>query len=603
MTNQPASTSWRGRPRSHHARRIGPGQSGRRQRGGGRCHAPADPTRWAILIGAQNYDDQSLTRLDYPLADVKLLADALVKRYKVPAEQAVVFADESLVRLEQAIPDRLAKLGADAKLLVYVTGHAYKDDHGVVYLRSKNFDFKRPNLTGLELQWLVDQLEKCPAKEKLLLLDCSQAGAGDDLARDIVHGGDAAIAENASRPCTLRTVWAIASCRAGQRGQVWPTKGHGLFAWCLAEGYAGRADTNHDGRVEPTQLIGYLQGAMSAAGGESESCATPQLFRPDDRPPRLTDDANKEIRKLAALLRNVKIDMDAAREQYVATRHAAGKELEPRLLWSLLLTKGKESDAATKRFEALKGEKPDLLLPMQGLAWLRFQKRTYTAGMNDLVELIDKIPNRQSPAVLIPPGCGDLQVGRPVAAVRRHSRTRGLSPGTELLAELDAAVAKHGSEGQRLYQEGRDHSASVLADFDQQLASGTDPARSPSSRWSGIGWSTTPTSPSSSIPMISWPGWTSRDSPSALPRLAARPAATIPAPRVWPAVTISPTSRRPTRSTAAEPPAGREPAWPPAAADHGLFTSAVRDKAADKRHSLREVGVGRLGNQRVERSS
>ena len=334
-------------------------------------------------------------------------------------------------------------------------------------------------MTGLGLQWLVDQLEQCPAKEKLLLAwDCCQEGEGARLAPRAVVDRDDPRAEGAARPLAR-----LRMPRGGGKLQGRParpalcrTKGHSLFAASVADGYSGRADANRDGCVETTELFRISSGRHGRGGKRSEGCPDART-RPPRRPTApLSHDAKKSIRKLAALLRNVKIDMDAAREQYVATRHAAGKELEPRLLWSLLLTKGKESDAATKRFEALKGEKPDLLLPMQGLAWLRFQKRTYTAGMNDLVELIDKIPNRQSPAVLIPPGCGDLQVGRPVAAVRRHSRTRGLSPGTELLAELDAAVAKHGSEGQRLYQEGRDHSASVLADFDQQLASGTDPA-------------------------------------------------------------------------------------------------------------------------------
>ena len=143
-----------------------------------------DNARWAIVLGAQDFDDRSLTPLEHAVADAKLVADALVKRYRVPADQALVLTDESLVRLEQAIPDRLAKIGAEAKLIVYVVGHAYLDDKGAVYLAPKNYDAKRPDVTGLALQWLVDQLEQCPAKEKLLLLDCCQEGEGADLRRE-----------------------------------------------------------------------------------------------------------------------------------------------------------------------------------------------------------------------------------------------------------------------------------------------------------------------------------------------------------------------------------------------------------------------------------
>ena len=51
--------------------------------------------------------------LDYPVADATLLADVLVKRDKFPADQAVLFLDESRVRLEQGSAERLAKIVAE----------------------------------------------------------------------------------------------------------------------------------------------------------------------------------------------------------------------------------------------------------------------------------------------------------------------------------------------------------------------------------------------------------------------------------------------------------------------------------------------------------
>ncbi len=95
---------------------------------------PADQTRWAILIGVQNYEDQSLARLDHTDADAKLLHDTLVDWYKVPADQAVLFSDDSLVRLEQGIPPVLGRITAEDKLVVYFAGHAYRAEDGRVYL-------------------------------------------------------------------------------------------------------------------------------------------------------------------------------------------------------------------------------------------------------------------------------------------------------------------------------------------------------------------------------------------------------------------------------------------------------------------------------------
>ena len=85
------------RHKSRGAHRVGP--------------AAGRPDPLGILIGTQDYEDKSLGRLEYPVADAKQLADVLVKRYRLPAEQAIVLADESRVRLEQGIPERLAKSG------------------------------------------------------------------------------------------------------------------------------------------------------------------------------------------------------------------------------------------------------------------------------------------------------------------------------------------------------------------------------------------------------------------------------------------------------------------------------------------------------------
>ena len=90
----------------------------------------------------------------------------------------------------------------------------------------------------------------------------------------------------------LRTVTAVVSCEAGQRGHAWPAKNHGLFAWCLADAYSGCADANRDGRLEPTELFEFMQ-KMEAAGRELNVAETPKLVLPDATPPRLSEDGEK----------------------------------------------------------------------------------------------------------------------------------------------------------------------------------------------------------------------------------------------------------------------------------------------------------------------
>ena len=73
----------------------------------------------------------------------------------------------------------------------------------------------------------------------------------------------------ALKPQAQSRLAAEGDCRGklpeGAAGLDLPDKEHGLFAWCLAEGYGGAADANRDTLVEPTELFAYLQKEMPAA--------------------------------------------------------------------------------------------------------------------------------------------------------------------------------------------------------------------------------------------------------------------------------------------------------------------------------------------------
>lgn len=426
-----------------------------------------DPGRWAIVIGIQDYEDGSISRLSYAVADAKLLHDSLVSRYQTSADQVLLLTDDSLVRLQQGILDRLAKLAADSKLLVFVTGHAYRNEEGKVYLAPKDFDPKRMSATGLPLQWLVDELEKCPAAEKLLLLDCSHAGKGADLASEPSTAEMIRSLKTPPGRAPLRTITAIASCGSGQRGVDWLEKRHGLFAWLLARGYAGEADKNRDNRLEPSELFGYLQEAMATSSERIGTSQTPELFLPDNRPPRLSEEAKAAIRKFANYVRQNHVDLSEAESEYAGAVMVAGKEIEPRLLYGLLLLKNKQRDLAQKQFDAIKTQCPDLLLPLQGTAWGLFEKRAYPSGVDALVELISKIPkstkadsySRSQQQVLY--WAGQLREFVALAVDDGHRIS---------LSALDAAVLHQNADARRLYEEGRAKSKAIHATFERQIA-------------------------------------------------------------------------------------------------------------------------------------
>ncbi len=437
----------------------------------------SDRSRWALLIANENFEDRSLSQPEHAAADAKLLRGALVGRYKVPLDQTLTLTDESLVRLEQSVPDFLGRLGAGDKLLIYVAGRAYKAEDGKVYLAPRSFDLRRMNVTGLPLQWLVDRLEGCKAKEKLLLLDCGRAGDGADLEREPSSAEMLGSLDAPPGRAALRTVTAIANSKAGGRGAVWPERGHGLFAALAAEGYSGAADKNRDLRLEPTELFGYLQEAILSPAEKLAVAQSPELFLPDNRPPRLSEQAKTAIRRLAAYLGQNRIDIEAATSDYRSAARASGKEIEPRLLFGLLLMRHKQRDAATKHFEEVHLQQPDLLLPLEAIAWMRFERRAYQSGVNELRELVSKVPPPKKPGQSYSESA--RQVFYWVGQLREYAARAAKEirrPSAAAIAELDAAVARAGTEAQRFYDQGRAKSRGIYADFDKRIAAATSGA-------------------------------------------------------------------------------------------------------------------------------
>ncbi len=382
--------------------------------------------------------------------------------------------DPSSVSLEREVPEFLKLVPADARLIVYFAGHACKDDKGKVYLAPKDFRSDKPEVNGRPLQWLVDLMEECPAKEKLLLLDGSHAGSGAEQPREPSSAEMIAALKRRPNRALLLTVTAVASCQQGQREVELAGKQHGLFAECLVEGYGGAADANHNTRIEPTELFAYLQKAMAAEGQGKQ---TPEIFLPNNAPPRLSEAAKVAIRHLADFAAQAKIDPDELEQDYASAAQLAGSEPEPRLIYGLLLMKRKDSEGrekATQHFQTVKSDMPDRLLPYAALAWLRMEKRSYALAVNELAAMVRKIPR--------PSGGETAYSGEAKYLFGWSGKLRELAAGVgepsrplnEALAALDAAVSAHGPLAVQIYGQGRQATKAVLGDFDVRVAESKD---------------------------------------------------------------------------------------------------------------------------------
>ena len=362
-------------------------------------------------------------------------------------------------------------------MIVYVAGHAYVDDENKVYLAPKNFSLQRMAATGLTLAWLVDLLEHCPTKEKLLLLDCCHEGTGADLkAEPSTEEMLRTLATTAGRS-PLKTLTAITSCKTGQRGLDLPAKQQGLFAFCLADGYSGRADKNRDNHLEPTELYDYLLSGMAAAAKELGKEQAPVLILPDSSAPRLSPEAKVAIRKLAAFLRQDHIDITAAHAAYSEAQEAAGKELEPKLLAGLVFLKVNSRDtrkAADATFQPINATNTEEVLPPLALGWIHFQHQSYKAGVDTLADGGRADSRSEEPQRRISGDARSTSSAGSASFVSSQPRRRWpvrepVRPDDSFKA-LDAAIASRGDDAQRCYDEGGAKTQALVADFDQRIS-------------------------------------------------------------------------------------------------------------------------------------
>jgi uncharacterized caspase-like protein len=432
---------------------------------------PILANRWAVFIGIGDYDDRSLGKLPFAVADAALLQETLTKRSAVPPKQALLLADVSLVRMREGLATFIAGVAPNDSLLVYFVGHALRDSEGRVFLAPKEFNQAQMAATGLPLQWLVDQMEASKAKDKLLVLDASHAGPIDEKKEP----SSAEMFGSLQAPpgqAALRTVTGLASCSEHERGRDLDDKKHGLFAWSLAQGFSGSADKNRDNRIEPTELSAFLAETMPAAGQPTQ---TAKLVLPDARPARLTEEARRAIRALASKIRQSDVRPAELNAALLTAQRAAGKEIEPQLLHGLYLLKGRQRTAAQKVLDQIRAEKPDNLLALQASAWLRLDRRTFAPAVADLTELANKLPKPRPDAPLTEETLGQIGwIGQLRAYAELLDERRTVS--AETFDKLDAAVGARGDEARKRFELGREKTKAILQAFDAQLAPSGDEA-------------------------------------------------------------------------------------------------------------------------------
>jgi len=215
---------------------------------------------WALLIGIEKY--HRANKLTCTINDVHQLSQTLRARGGFEPDCILEITDDNpnpryqplKSSLLAELPTWLGRPGKDDTIVVYFSGHGFRDAAGKMYLAPIDCDPENAAATGIPIEWLREQIGGCRAGFKLLVLDACHAGSekGED-----EHSGVAA--KDLGDPFqNLEKVVTLASSTADQKSQIWEDKRQSLFSYWLTQGLKGHADKDNDGAVDVDELYEYV---------------------------------------------------------------------------------------------------------------------------------------------------------------------------------------------------------------------------------------------------------------------------------------------------------------------------------------------------------
>ncbi len=235
----------------------------------------ASARQWAILIGVEKY--QRASPLRFTANDAVQIAHTLQARGGFDPDGILQITDDApdlALRPEKAnllrlLPLWLEKAGPNDKVIVYFSGHGFRDSQGKAYLAPSDVDPADPAATGIPIEWLRSQIAACRATFKLLILNACHAGSekGEESAQGVAAEVLGQAFHNLEGGVTL------ASSTADEKSQIWEEKEQSLFSFWLKQGLKGHADQSLAARQKFTEQIGLITAAFYAPKSAAAQCA------------------------------------------------------------------------------------------------------------------------------------------------------------------------------------------------------------------------------------------------------------------------------------------------------------------------------------------
>ena len=223
---------------------------------------------WILLVGVNQYqDEQNLPSLQYSALDCQGLGEALKEATaSFAAKEVIVHHDFATQKPDlKGVRDTLQHIVSAAQpddtVLFYFSGH------GILEAQTQQIvlcltDTEKEHLldTGLALNELLTQLDRCAASQQLVWLDACHSGGMTlrGTSRVSLANPTSELVEVLRRKAQQsKGFYALLSCDQTQQSWEFPELGHGVFTYYLMRGLRGEA-ADAQGVIEADALYQYV---------------------------------------------------------------------------------------------------------------------------------------------------------------------------------------------------------------------------------------------------------------------------------------------------------------------------------------------------------
>ncbi len=271
-----------------------PGEDGKDVKVGAVDAGPSGSgTYWALLVGIDQYENPDIARLDFAAADVKAVAQALVRDAGYPEDHVKLMVGDAPdsadrptnVNVIKRLDTLSRKIGPEDTFVFYFSGHGYQKEEGRHFLATINADpasIETLEVSTIPLELLQKKMRKIQARRVIFFVDACRndpengRGAVDNALSGSFARNLQVVAASAASGMGGSAVFY--ACSEGERAYEWREKGHGVFSYYLLEALAGKA-ADAGGELCMTTVGDYVQRQVLAWDEEHNRRQKPDLHQ------------------------------------------------------------------------------------------------------------------------------------------------------------------------------------------------------------------------------------------------------------------------------------------------------------------------------------